>query len=241
MQFPDTVLDEARNPLCCFGGKRVDILGKVKLLVSLCYVGNLRTERITFDVVELEYPYNAILGRGTLNTLEAATHSAYLCMKIPGPRGVLSVFESQNNARRVENNFFQGYQTVTKIEADEGHAEPEKEKIVAEKAGSTEQPKQVVLDEDFPDQKVLIGTQLEETEQTNLVDFLKKNHDVFTWSAKDLCGVSRSIIEHALNVDPTVKPKKQKQRKMSKDRAEGAKAEVNRLLEASVIRPIKDP
>ena len=28
---------------------------------------------------------------------------------------------------------------------------------------------------------------------------------------------------------------------MSKDRAEGAKAEVNRLLEASVIRPIKYP
>ena len=38
-----------------------------------------------------------------------------------------------------------------------------------------------------------------------------------------------------------MKPKKQKQRKMSKDRAEGAKAEVNRLLEASVIRPIKYP
>ena len=69
-------------------------------------MGNLRTERITFDVVELEYPYNAILGRGTVNALEAATHSAYLCMKIPGPRGVLSVFESEDNARRVENNFF---------------------------------------------------------------------------------------------------------------------------------------
>ena len=63
---------------------------------------------------------------------------------------------------------------MTNIEADEGHAEPEKEKIVAEKAGPAEQPKQVILDEDFPDQKVVIGTQLEETEQTNLVDFLKK-------------------------------------------------------------------
>jgi len=38
-----------------------------------------------------------------------------------------------------------------------------------------------------------------------------------------------------------VKPRKQRLRKMSEDRAEGAKAEVTRLLQAGVIREIDYP
>jgi hypothetical protein len=62
--------------------------------------------------------------------------------------------------------------------------------------------------------------------------------DVFAWSANDLCGVDRSIIEHALNVDPSVIPRKQKLCKMSKDKAKGAKAKVKRFLTAKVIREV---
>jgi hypothetical protein len=53
--------------------------------------------------------------------------------------------------------------------------------------------------------------------------------------------VDRSIIEHALNVDPSVRPREQKLLKMSKDRAEGAKAEVKTLLSARVIREVAYP
>jgi hypothetical protein len=55
------------------------------------------------------------------------------------------------------------------------------------------------------------------------------------------CGVYKSIIEHALNVDPSIKPRKQKLRKMSEDKAEGAKAEVKRMLTAKVIREVACP
>jgi hypothetical protein len=47
--------------------------------------------------------------------------------------------------------------------------------------------------------------------------FLFHNKDVFAWSANDLCGVDKSIIEHALNIDPNNKPRKQKLQKMSSD------------------------
>jgi hypothetical protein len=30
------------------------------------------------------YPYNTIMGRGSINKFEAAIHGLYLCMKIPG-------------------------------------------------------------------------------------------------------------------------------------------------------------
>src|SRR6185503_14555675 len=71
--------------------------------------------------------------------------------------------------------------------------------------------------------------------------FLNKNKDVFAWSANDLRGVSRDIIEHKLDIDPKIKPKKQKLRKMSDDKVAAVKAEVQRFLDAKVIREVKYP
>jgi hypothetical protein len=56
------------------------------------------------------------------------------------------------------------------------------------------------------------------------------------WPTSDLVGVSRDIIEHPLQVNPSAKPKKQKLCKISKEKTEAAKAEVQRLLDAGFTR-----
>jgi hypothetical protein len=71
--------------------------------------------------------------------------------------------------------------------------------------------------------------------------FLFNNKDVFAWSANDLYGVNGDVIEHSLNVDPAIRPRRQKLRKMSNDKAKGARNEVNRLLSAGVIREVTYP
>jgi hypothetical protein len=58
------------------------------------------------------YPYNAILGRGLLNTFEAALHLAYLCLKIPSTFGVISMLGSQQEARNIEKGFTPGHKNV---------------------------------------------------------------------------------------------------------------------------------
>jgi hypothetical protein len=55
----------------------------------------------------------------------------------------------------------------------------------------------------------------------------------------DLKGVSRDIIQHSLDMNSKMKPRKQRQRKMSEDRILVAKAKVQRLLDANVIREVK--
>lgn len=50
-----------------------------------------------------------------------------------------------------------------------------------------------------------------------------------------LVGTSSS----RLDTDPSIRPKKQKLRKMSDDKATTVKADVQRLLEANVIREVK--
>jgi hypothetical protein len=99
----------------------------------------------------------------------------------------------------------------------------------------------MLLCEDIAEQKVLLGSQLSEEQEKNLLRFLFNNKDVFAWSANDLCGVNRDVIEHSLNVDPSFRPRKQRLRKMSDDKAEGARNEVKRLLSAGVIREVKYP
>jgi hypothetical protein len=91
------------------------------------------------------------------------------------------------------------------------------------------------------DQIVVIGSDLSADEEANLVQFLLKNKDVFAWSAKDLTGVDRNFIEHKLNIDPSVKTRKQKLRKMSDDKVIAVKSEVQRLLDATVIREVMYP
>jgi hypothetical protein len=58
-----------------------------------------------FDIVDMEYPYNAIIGRGTLNAFEAILHPAYLCTKIPSEQGPIAIHGSQEAARKAEGNW----------------------------------------------------------------------------------------------------------------------------------------
>jgi hypothetical protein len=90
-------------------------------------------------------------------------------------------------------------------------------------------------------QTVIISEDLTSRDKGKLLSCLSHNKDVFAWSALDLVGVSRSIIEHSLGIDPSVRPKKQRLRKMSDKKMEAAKAKVHRLLEARFIEPITYP
>jgi hypothetical protein len=77
MGFDRKQLKELSKPLYGFGGKRIKSVRTITLLVSFGTPKNPHTEYITFDVVDMPYPYNAIFGRGLLNIFEATLHSTY--------------------------------------------------------------------------------------------------------------------------------------------------------------------
>jgi hypothetical protein len=105
MQEPKDKIHDATHPLCGFGGRQITTLGKITMPVTFGFVDNTRTEQVIFDIVDMEYPYNAIIGRGTLNAFEAILHPTYLCMKIPSEQGPIAVHESQEAARKAEGNW----------------------------------------------------------------------------------------------------------------------------------------
>jgi hypothetical protein len=72
----------------------------------------------------------------------------------------------------------------------------------------------------------MISQDLSPEEEIELFSFLDKNSDVFAWQTSDPTRVSRDIIEHRLQVNPSTKPRKQKVYKMFDKNIAAAKAEV---------------
>ena len=83
--------------------------------------------------------------------------------------------------------------------------------------------------------QVIISAMLDDKIGSKLIHFLSDNDNIFAWSAEDLRGVDKSIIEHILEVNQNLPPVKQKLRKMSEERKQIAKAEVQRLLDIGDI------
>lgn len=61
------------------------------------------------------------------------------------------------------------------------------------------------------------------------MDFLKRNLDIFAWSAYEAPGIDPEFIWHHLNVNPRLTPKKQVPWCSSKEHSEAMKDEVQKL------------
>ncbi|CAN6209684.1 unnamed protein product [Urochloa humidicola] len=72
-------------------GEPATPLGHIVLPVTFGDRSNYRTEHLRFTVANFDTAYHAILGRPALAKFMAIPHYVYLKMKMPGPRGVITV------------------------------------------------------------------------------------------------------------------------------------------------------
>jgi hypothetical protein len=135
MGISHNLIKPADNPLYSFGGKGTFTVCKIELPLSFGTTPSARSEQVTFDIVDMVYPYNAIMGRGSTNKFEAAIHGLYLCMKIPGPHGIITVYGDQQTTRNIERDFIPGQRNVhcltTEREGSDSHHSAKSKKINA--------------------------------------------------------------------------------------------------------------
>ena len=74
--------------------------------------------------------------------------------------------------------------------------------------------------------------------RAKLVQFLKKNLDVFAWSHEDMPVIVPKIIQHKLNVNPDRKPIQQRRRVFAHERDQAIMDKVTKLLAAGFIREV---
>ena len=70
------------------------------------------------------------------------------------------------------------------------------------------------------------------------MEFLKRNVDVFTWNTYEAPRVDPNFIYHHLNVDPSITPRKQPPRRLSKDHSDAVKDEVMKFKQAGTIKEV---
>ena len=86
-----------------------------------------------------------------------------------------------------------------------------------------------------------VRARLPPQEKEKLVEFLKRNIDVFAWDAYDAPGINPDFICHHLNVNPSVTPKKQSPRRPSRENAQAIKEEVTKLKCVGAIKEVFYP
>jgi hypothetical protein len=180
MGFKREDLQKAEHPLYGFGNKRIEALGKNDVIVTFGQDATMRTEVITFDVVDFVYPYNAIFDRNTINKFVTVIHQGYLLMKIATAAGVISVYGSQEEARRAEHDTSVRNRQVHIIDEDEGSktvieakqkAEAQMRQSMkgaeAEFMKAVDDTRTVPLCVDVPSRTVMIGTGSARRRKTN--------------------------------------------------------------------------
>ena len=94
---------------------------------------------------------------------------------------------------------------------------------------------------DDPEKFFQVGSQLPHQEREELVEFLKRNIDVFAWNTYEAPRVDLDFICHNLDVNPLTAPKKQLPRCPSKEHVEAVRQEVTKLKQAGAIKEVFYP
>jgi hypothetical protein len=73
-------------------GKAAYPMGRVSFPITFGMEENFRTKYLSFEVADFKSSYHAILGHPMLARFMAVSHYTYLVLKMPTPKGVLTVY-----------------------------------------------------------------------------------------------------------------------------------------------------
>ena len=94
-------------------------MGTITLDVTFGTPDHFKKEAIDFEVVDWASQYHAILGRPTFARFMAVPHYAYLMLKMPGPKGVITVNGDFDRSDRCDidfNKIFESFSMQEQLE-----------------------------------------------------------------------------------------------------------------------------
>ncbi|GJU81109.1 reverse transcriptase domain-containing protein [Tanacetum coccineum] len=174
-----------------FSQERYRIVAK-NMDLEVCFgnEGLSRRTSMKFIIIRAPSPYNVILGRPGLKILHAIPSTIHSMIKFPTPKGIATLIA----------------RTITIAEC----RKREEKQMVKEETPQEEEgvdvTEQIIVNPSFPDQMVTIGGRLSKGCKEQLTTLLTSNMEVFAWEPADMTGVPRKVIEHALNVNPSLDP-----------------------------------
>jgi hypothetical protein len=143
-------------------------MARVQLEVLFGEKGNSRREPIWFEVVDISSPYHALLGQPALAKFMAVPHYAYLKMKLPGPKGVITIlgcFKKSLECAKASSQLAEALviaeekrQLLHRVELTQQDVPARQSPVEQFKPANN--TKKILLDESDPYKFVIIGTSL---------------------------------------------------------------------------------
>src|SRR3989337_2831955 len=87
---------------------------------------------------------------------------------------------------------------------------------------------------------IIISANLSAHEEKRLLKVLKKHHAAIGYTLDDLKGISSTLCQHKINMEPDAKPVVDHQCQLNPKMKEVVRTEILKLLEAGIIYPIAD-
>ena len=84
-------------------GPEAHCMGSLLLEVTFGFPDNFRSENLTFHIALFQSGYQALLGREGFARFNAIPHYASLKLKMPGPRGIITVNGNIERSLRAED------------------------------------------------------------------------------------------------------------------------------------------
>ena len=228
MKVNPSRLHPFESPFNSFSENKVYLKGIVTLTVTVSTYPQQIMKQLNFLVVDCPSSYNIIIGRPTLNRWKAATSTYCLKVKFPTKNEVGVIKGDQVLACEC-------YQAI--LVSKENHTwiiEERNPKMI-------EALETVELVGGEPRKVTNVGANLSPDMKKGIVEFLKRNLDVFAWSHKDKPSILENVIQHQLNVDSGKNPIQQRRRVFAPERNNAIMDQVNKLLIAKFICEVYYP
>ncbi|KAJ8421433.1 hypothetical protein Cgig2_031354 [Carnegiea gigantea] len=205
-----------------------------------------------FLVVDLTSAYNAVIGRPLIHQTGAMVSTYNLtmdCQKIKrkpthGRECYIVTLNSSRTAdtSRREANCLDPKRTRLVVECDHvGMATLDAREEFVPTTNPNEDTEEISLTEGDIKRTIKVDRALSQEIKASLVELLRKHQDVFAFSTDEMPGIDPAIISHHLNINPNVKPVKQKKRMFSAKKNKAIIEEVDKLLKAGFIQACQYP
>ncbi|GFY99328.1 hypothetical protein Acr_13g0007290 [Actinidia rufa] len=165
------------------------------------------------------------LGRPTLGGIKAITSTYHLQLKFPTSSGIGEIKGDQKTTGNDMEVLRDEVEQITLADPRETKNTKPLEEVAP-----------ISIHPDYPDRHIMIGTEITNELHFALINFLKKNSDVFAWSQGDIPGIDLKVAMHKLFTNPKHSLVRQKRRKFAPERLKVIEDEVNKLTKANVVR-----
>ncbi|KAL5563317.1 hypothetical protein UlMin_033064 [Ulmus minor] len=217
MNLVGVKVDPMASSLSDFTGDSISSEGILNLPVELESSPCQHIQAVDFVLVDFPSPYNAIIGRPTLNKIRVVTSTYHLLVKFPTVGGIGILRGDQTESREI----YEVANRSTQVQGIKSSSNP--------------------AFDDEPGKTCKIGSALTGQFKEDLIIFLREYRDVFAWSHEDMLGIDPNVIVHRLNIDSNFKPVKQKRRTFNAERYMAINTEVDKLLKAKFIEEANYP